>query len=163
MGRGLPHSARLARRRSLWSDILFTVCLDRRGPQYARYPAPRTPHKRNAFQQKNQHGSSTSDSELHCLWLHMVWQPQIRRIWGWLRGSWSFAIPKPSTGSGGALRLRLPPGIEPCQKIAFFTLTALDANGRVVPRPELDLVSMFTEEPCSPGVNPAGELCHGWK
>jgi len=52
--------------------------------------------------------SSTSDSELHYLW-----QPQIRRIWGWLHRSWSFAVPKPSAGSGGALRLRLPPGIEP--------------------------------------------------
>ena len=28
------------------------------------------------------------------LWLHIVWQPQIRRIWGWLRLFWSFAIPK---------------------------------------------------------------------
>jgi len=30
--------------------------------------------------------------------------------WGWLHRSWSFAIPK--------LRLRLPPGIEPCGKPA---------------------------------------------
>jgi len=41
------------------------------------------------------------------LWLHSAWQPQIRRIWGWLHRFWSFAIPK--------LRLRLPPRIEPCQ------------------------------------------------
>jgi len=31
-----------------------------------------------------------------------VWQPQIRRIWGWLHRFASFAIPKPSAGSGGA-------------------------------------------------------------
>ena len=53
------------------------------------------------------HGSSTSDSELHYLWLDTVWQPQIRRIWGWLHRFGSFAIPK--------LRLRLPHRIEPCQ------------------------------------------------
>jgi len=41
------------------------------------------------------------------LWLHSGWQPQIRRIWGWLRPFWSFAIPK--------LRLRLPARIEPCR------------------------------------------------
>jgi hypothetical protein len=64
------------------------------------------------------------------LWLHTVWQPQIRRIWGWLHRSWSFAILKPPAGSGGALRLnpvrnlsisngvRLPPRIEPRQKLA---------------------------------------------
>ncbi len=44
-------------------------------------------------------------------WLHSGWQPQIRRIWGWLRRFWSFAIPK--------LRLRLPPRIEPCHFFVF--------------------------------------------
>jgi hypothetical protein len=48
--------------------------------------------------------------------MNRVWQPQIRRIWGWLHRFASFAIPKPSAGSGGALRLRLPPRIEPCRK-----------------------------------------------
>jgi hypothetical protein len=28
------------------------------------------------------------------LWLHRVWQPQIRRIWGCLPPFWRFAIPK---------------------------------------------------------------------
>jgi len=37
------------------------------------------------------HGSSTSDPELHCLWLHMVWQPPPGG--GWLHRFWSFAIP----------------------------------------------------------------------
>jgi len=48
--------------------------------------------------------------------LHIAWQPQIRRIWGWLRCSWCFTIPK--------LRLRLPPGAEAvnffCNLSAYF-------------------------------------------
>jgi len=32
-----------------------------------------TPRPRGG--RENWHGSSTSDSELHCLWLQMVWQP----------------------------------------------------------------------------------------
>ncbi len=50
------------------------------------------------------------------LWLHSAWQPQIRRIWGWLHRFWSFAIPKDiRLSSVEALRLRLLPRIEPCQ------------------------------------------------
>jgi len=50
--------------------------------------------------------------------------------WGWLHRSWSFAIRKPSAGSGGALRLRLPPGIEPCEKSTFFSLPPLAGTAR---------------------------------
>ena len=49
--------------------------------------------------------------------LHSGWQPQIRRIWGWLRCFRNFAIPK--------LRLRLPPGIEPCRKMKHGVAVAI--------------------------------------
>jgi len=58
------------------------------------------------------------------LWLHSAWQPQIRRIWGWLHRFWSFAIPKDiRLSSVEALRLRLPPRIEPCPELQLKKTT----------------------------------------
>ncbi len=60
------------------------------------------------------------------------WQPQIQRIWGWLRCFWNFAIPKRHKASPRDCRLRLPPGEIDAAK-AVVGKAVLDATGQSLP------------------------------
>ena len=107
---GLPHVRAIAHIRAKKSTIFrMRICSE---PQ--NHPK-RCVH--NNFWPKKSLDAEPLDSRLHYLWFDRVWQPQIRRIWGWLHRAWSFVIPKPSASSGEALRLRLPPRIEPCRNL----------------------------------------------